>query len=338
MPYRRAIITTFGGPDVLEIIEEPTLPEPGPGEVRVQVLAAGVAFTDTLIRTGSYPDVKDEPPFTPGYDMVGVIDAIGPEVAHLEVGDRVADLTVIGSNAEYLCREADGLVPVPAGLAADDAAALILSYLTAHQMLHRSAQVRPGDRVLIHGAGGAVGTALLQLGRLAGLEMYGTASAEKHAHVIAHGGTPIDYRSEDFVERIATLTEAGVDVVFESVGPANAARSTRALRRGGRLVLFGAMGGDLGSVRGKLRLVGQSIAFVVRSALRRQRRSFYSIAALRSKEPKWFRDDLAALFELATDGKLQPVIGHRTTLDNLAEAHRLVDAAAVEGKIVMTMG
>ncbi|MEM7142095.1 MAG: medium chain dehydrogenase/reductase family protein [Actinomycetota bacterium] len=337
MPYRRVQITRFGGPEVLELVEETTLPEPGPGEVRVRVLAAGVAFTDTLVREGSYPDVKDEPPFTPGYDMVGVVDALGDGVDGVVLGQKVADLTVIGAYSEYLCCAADRLVPVPDALDAADATALILSYVTAYQLLHRVAEVEAGQRVLVHGAGGAVGTAALQLGRLAGVELIGTASAGKRAHVEALGAAVIDYRSEDFVERVAQLAPDGVDVVLDGVGPQNARRSVRALRPGGRLVLFGASGGDMGSLGGKLRLAANSIGLLVRSVFTRRKLAFYSIASLRSKQPDWFREDLTALFDLAARGELTPAIGRRLGLDEIVEAHELIDAFAVEGKIVVTM-
>jgi len=113
MSYKRVIITEFGGPNVLKIIEEATLPEPLPGEVRVKVLTTGAAFTDTMIRKGMYPDVKKKPPFSPGYDMVGVVDKLGHGVTTLKIGQRVADLTVIGAYSEYICLPESRLVPVP---------------------------------------------------------------------------------------------------------------------------------------------------------------------------------------------------------------------------------
>jgi NADPH2:quinone reductase len=166
MSYKRVIITEFGGPEVLEVIEEEVLPEPGPGEVRVKVLATSATFTDTMIRKGKYPDVKEKPPFSPGYDVVGVVDKLGEGVTGLKSGQMVADLTVIGAYAEYICLPASRLVPVPDGLDPAEAVSLVLSYVTPYQMLHRSAKIQRGQRILVHGAGGAVGTAMLQLGKL----------------------------------------------------------------------------------------------------------------------------------------------------------------------------
>jgi NADPH:quinone reductase len=164
MPWTRVRLNAFGGPEELELETVPDLPEPGQGEVRVRVLVTSAAFTDVMIRKGMYPDVKDRPPFTPGYDMVGLVDASGPGATRFRPGDRVADLTTIGAYAEYICLPEDRLTPVPEGVSDVDALGMILSALTPFQMLHRVAKMQAGKSLLIHGAGGAVGTAMLQLG------------------------------------------------------------------------------------------------------------------------------------------------------------------------------
>src|SRR6266852_1644597 len=168
--------------------------------------------------------------------MVGVVDQLGAGVTHLKLGQRVADLTVIGAYSEYLCLPASRLTPVPEGLDPAEAVSLVLSYVTAYQMLHRVAKVEPGQRILIHGAGGAVGEAMLQLGKLLDLEIYGTASKSKHELVKRLGATPIDYQREDFVERVRSLTGDGVDAAFDPIGGDNFKRSFSVLRRGGKLV------------------------------------------------------------------------------------------------------
>ena len=169
MGYKRVVITKFGGPEVLKMVDETILPEPKSGEVRVKVLVTSAAFTDVWIRMGTYPDVKEKPPFSPGYDMVGVVDKLGEGVTRFKVGQRVADLTVIGAYSEYICLPESRLTLVPEGLDPAEAVSLVLSYVTAYQMLHRLARVKQGQRILIHGAGGAVGTAMLQLGKSIGL-------------------------------------------------------------------------------------------------------------------------------------------------------------------------
>jgi len=167
-PRNRVVqVGRFGDPDGLEVVDAP-LPTAGRGEVRVRVLASSVQYTDVLIRRHLYPQTAARrPPFVLGYDVVGEIDQLGDGVRGFQVGDRVADLTVVGSNAAYRTLWADCLTRVPAGLDAAEAATLILSWTTAYQLLHRAARVQRGQRVLVHGAAGAVGQALLALGRLA---------------------------------------------------------------------------------------------------------------------------------------------------------------------------
>ena len=230
MSYKRVVITEFGSPKVLKEIEETKLPEPESGEVRVKVLVTSAAFTDVMIRMGKYPGVKQKPPFSPGYDLVGVVDKLGEAANRFEVGQRVADLTVTGAYSEYVCLPERRLTPVPDGLDPAEAVSLVLSYVTAYQMLHRVAKVKSGQRILIHGAGGAVGTAMIQLGNLLGLEIYGTASKSKHELVASLGATPIDYQTEDFVERIYTLTGDGVDASFDPIGGEHLKRSFSVLR------------------------------------------------------------------------------------------------------------
>ena len=181
-------------------------------------------------------------PFTPGEDIVGVVDKLGEGVSTVEPGQMVAGVTFgdAGGYAEFICLPASELVPVPSGVDPAEAVCLVVNYLTAHMAMHRTANVRSGERILVHGAAGGVGSALLELGKLAGLEMYGTASKYNHELVSALGATPIDYRTEDFVERIRSLTGDGVDAVFDPIGGARQIwRSYRALRKGGRLVWFG---------------------------------------------------------------------------------------------------
>ena len=335
MGYKRVVITEFGGPEVLEIIEETKLPEPKSGEVRVKVLVTSAAFTDVLIRKGIYPDVKEKPPFSPGYDMVGVVDKLGEGVVRFKVGQRAADLTVIGAYSEYICLPESRLTPVPDGLDPAEAVSLVLSYVTAYQMLHRAAKVKLGQRILIHGAGGAVGTAMLQLGKLADLDMYGTVSKSKLELVKLLGATPIDYRSEDFVERILSLTGDGIDAVFDPIGGDNFKRSFSVLRQGGKLVAYGFYNSAMGR--------GGSIPLdFVRLQLLNlwpngRSTEFYSIGAMRHKQADWFSDDLTKLFDLLAQNKIKPIIAARMPLADARRAHDLIEKAEVQGKIVLTV-
>src|SRR5512140_1243007 len=175
MRHTRVIVTHYGGPDALRVLEE-ECPEPKAGEVRVRVLAAGVSLPDVMGRGGIHPETPAVP-FTPGWDLVGVVDRLGAGVSGIEPGQVVAAMPIHGAYAGFVCLPQRELVPVPSGLDAAESVSLVLNYITAYQMMHRSAKVKAGQRVLIHGASGGVGTALLQLGGIAALEMYGTCSS-----------------------------------------------------------------------------------------------------------------------------------------------------------------
>ena len=333
MSYKQVIITEFGGPEVMKVVEKAALPEPAADEVRIKVQATSACFTDTMVRKGIYFDLKKKPPFPPGYDLVGVVDKVGTAVTHLKVGQIVADLTTIGAYTEYICRDANTVVVVPDGVDPAEATSLVLSYVTAYQMLHRTANIQRGQTVLIHGAGGAVGTALLELGKLLDLKMYGTASKPKHALVTRLGGIPIDYRSEDFVERVGV---GKIDAAFDAIGGDNFKRSFKTLKKGGTLVAYGFYDNSMGK-GGSVPLEFMKIALWNlwpngRSA------PFYSIAGLRKKQPDWFREDLATLFDLLAQGKIKPAIERRMKLEDAVEAHRLVEEAAVKGRIVLEVG
>ncbi len=341
--HTRIIVTHYGGPDALQVIEE-ECPEPKRGEVRVKVLAAGVALPDVMAREGFHPETP-RVPITPGWDLVGVVDRLGDGVSGVEPGQTIAAMPISGAYAEFVCLPQRELVPVPAGLDAAEAVSLVLNYITAYQMLHRSVHVRAGQRVLIHGAAGGVGSALLQLGRLAGLEMYGTCSSRGAAAVSDLGGIPIDYREQDFVKEIHRLTGEGVDVVFDGIGGDHVWRSRRALRPGGRVVVYGftgsLQGGRLASGRAggrhRFREAANLGVQVVRSWLLpgRKRMVPYSIQTLKRLRPAWFRQDLVALLDLLQQQKIKPLIAQRLPLTEARQAHELLGKGGVTGKIVL---
>jgi NADPH2:quinone reductase len=201
--HTRIIVTHYGGPDALRMVEE-ECPEPKVGEVRVRVLAAGVSLPDVMAREGVHPETP-RVPFTPGWDLVGVLDRLGDGISGIEPGQIVAALPIHDAYAEFVCLPQRELVPVPSGLDPAEAVSLVLNYVTAYQMLHRSARVRPGQRALIHGAAGGVGTALLQLGRLAELEMYGTCSSRSAPTVSDLGGIP---KGRDWLQVVQVVVNA----------------------------------------------------------------------------------------------------------------------------------
>ena len=340
----RIIVTHYGGPDALQVIEE-NIPDPKPNQVRVRVLAAGVALPDIMMREGIHPETP-KLPFTPGWDFVGVVDQIGDGVSGMEVGQTVAALPIHGAYTEFICVQPRDLVVVPPDLDPAEAVSLVLNYVTAYQMMHRSAKVKPGQSILIHGAAGGVGTALLQLGRLAGVEMYGTCAERDTAAVSTMGAVPIDYQKVDFVKEIQRLTGDGVDVVFESIGGAHIWQSRAALRRGGKVVAYGITGslreGRSTSAhpgkRHRFREIGIWAMYIGRSWLLsgRKRITMYSIQWLRRMRPEMFRKDLSALFGLLRQHKIKPVIAKRLPLVEAKQAHEQLGKGGITGKIVLT--
>jgi NADPH2:quinone reductase len=339
----RIIVAHYGGPDVLEIMEEER-PSPKRGEVRVRMLAAGVGLPDVMMREGIHPETPALP-FTPGWDLIGMVDSVGNGVTGIGVGQVVAALPIHGAYAEYVCLPEHELVPAPPGLDAAEAVCLVLNYITAYQMLHRSARVSPGQSVLIHGAAGGVGSALLQLARIAGLKMYGTCSSSDASVVSEMGAIPIEFQQQDFVKEIHRLTGGGVDAVFDGIGGTHIWRSRKALRPGGKVVAYGLTGslksGRVASGRQGRRQRYRRLAifglYIVGAWLLpgRKRVVPYSIQWLKRLKPAFFRQDLITLFELLRQEKIKPVIAQRFPLAQAREAHELLGRGSVTGKIVL---
>jgi NADPH:quinone reductase len=324
-------LTRFGDADGLHVVDSPP-PKAGPGQVRVRVLASSLNYTDVLIRKHLYPQTAAKHvPFVMGYDVVGEIDQLGEGVHDFKIGDRVADMTVTGSNADYHILRASDLTRVPDGVDPAEAATLILSWTTAYQMLHRAARVKKGQRVLIHGAAGAVGQAQIVLGRIAGLEMWGGAHGQ-HAELIRDlGATPIDYDREDFTR----VVPGGFDVVFDGIGEDGYRRSFAALRPGGLLIAIGYSAG-VQARQGMLK----TLALIARMYLwgllpGGKRTRFYSINVMRARHPDWFKADLARLFQLLKSGAIRPRVAERISFEKVADAHRRLEAGGLEGKIVL---
>lgn len=343
MRHTRIIVTHYGGPDALQVLEE-ECPEPKNGEVRVRVLAAGVALPDVMARAGVHPETPPVP-FTPGWDLVGVVDRLGDGASGVEPGQIVASMSIKGAYAEFICLPQSELIPVPPGLDPAEAVSLILNYVTAYQMMHRSTKVGPGQRALIHGAAGGVGSALLQLGRVAGLMMYGTCSARGASAVSDQGGIPIDYRDQGFVREIHRLTTDGVDVVFDPIGGAHLWQSRKALRPGGTVVGYGLRsslrGEGLASSRPgrRQRFRGTAVfaLYIAGGWLLPGRRRIvpYSIQTLKRLKPEWFRQDLIALLDLLQRKEIKPIIAQRLPLAAARQAHERLEKGGVTGKIVL---
>jgi len=355
---KRVIVDRYGGPEVLRLVEDDD-PRPGVGEVRVRVLAAGVSFTDAQLRAGTYLGVP-KPPFTPGYELIGVVEELGPSCASLQVGAHIAALTVWGAYAEQVCiLEADA-VEVPEDLDPARIVSLVLPYMTAYQLLHRTAKAIPGETVLVHGAAGRVGIAVLELGTLAGLRLFGTCSARDRAAVERFGAVAIDYQSEDFLARSRQLRRQGVDVVLDGIGGVLSLRSFRALRSGGRLVVFGhyaTLTHGHRSWTGWIEWYAATAAVALRGLLSPHRQVLtYRIQKLRGnrrqwvpasgrspalpvgggpRNPDWYREDFLALLQLLREDKIHPVVAERLPLADARRAHERLERSASVGKLVL---
>ena len=346
----RLEIQAFGGPEVIRLVEAAELPQPGPGEVRIGVEASSLVFTDMLIRRNLYPVLKLPLPLTLGYDLIGRVDAVGPGVNRWRIGDRVADLTQVGGNATHVVRPAERLVEVPKGLAATQAEPLILSYLTAYQALFREAEAKPGDTVLVLGASGAVGLAALDLCRAMGLTAVGVASAQRESTVTGLGATFVAYDAGDASARLDRLARdlQGFKVILDVArGEALSAVIAR-LAPGGRLVALGFSAAfrnarKAGRARPSLLArLGFALDFLriqwLSSRWGSSRRvAFYDISGRRERLPQDFQDDLSTLFGLLEAGRITPHVQRVFSLQEAVEAHRLIEAGQVEGRLVLAL-
>ncbi|CAA9382512.1 MAG: Quinone oxidoreductase [uncultured Rubrobacteraceae bacterium] len=326
------VMTREGGPEVLETHRR-ELPAPGPGQVVVRVEAAGVAFSEVQMLKGRYFG-QPKFPFVPGYDLVGEVEGVGEGVDREMVGTRVAALTETGAWAESVALDAKDAAPVPDGLDPADAVAAVTNGVTAWQMLHRAASVRPGQTVLVHGASGGVGTLLVQLARLAGADVIGTASARKHGYVRSLGAVPVDYR-DDVPARVREISLGGVDAVFDHVGGPGLVDSYKMLRRGGTMVTYGSASTLDGAghwIRPYLPIFARVLRWTATPDGKKA--TFYYV----KRWPRFFREDLAAVLALLAEGKIEAHAATRMPLEKASEALGFLSSGEASGKVVLVPG
>jgi NADPH:quinone reductase-like Zn-dependent oxidoreductase len=328
---QRIIAQHTGGPEVLVLSEE-SIPEPGPGEVRVKVLAAGVAFGDLLWMSGVVPG-SPKPPFTPGYDFVGVVDKLGAGVGSFAAGQRVAALVQTGGYAEYSCWPQDALTPVGNDIDPAKLICLTLNYITAYVLIVRVGELSAGQHVLVHGAGGGMGTAMLDLCRMMGIQAFGTASQGKHELVKGLGGIPIDYQREDFVEVVNR--EGGVDMVVDHIGGSHLVRSFKCLRPEGTLVSTSSYAAALGqsgmleSLVGLIRLQFWNLWPNRRSAL------LFDVTTYYKKNPGMYNQDLQVLIDHLVARQLNPVLDTTFPMEEGKQALEYLRDGKAKGKVVL---
>ncbi|MBK9925207.1 MAG: zinc-binding dehydrogenase [Anaerolineales bacterium] len=328
MKYKSVVVTKRGGPEVLQVREN-DVRLPTSNEVRIKVLAAGVGRTDINYRYGLSP-FAPKVPFVPGYEMMGTVDAIGDRVTKVAVGDRVAALIGHGGYSEMIYLRQEDLAPVPPSLDPAEVVTVVLNYVSAYQMLHRVAKVKAGDKVLINGASGGMGTALLELGKIAGLKMYGTASQNKHNILKEFGAIPVDYRNQDFVEVIRDAEPTGLDFVFEGIGGEHSSdRALSLLRHGGKLVAYAAPAGLFSMVKDLFKRMQVNLLSKGKTT------EFYGITALYLVDKKPFMEDLPKLFKMLQEDKIKPVIAARLSLLEARKANEMLESGQVTGNLVL---
>ena len=328
--YRAVMLKKAGGAPVLQCVELP-IEQPGAGQLRVRVHAAGVGSPELIMLAGKYAYAPRRP-FVPGYEIAGVVDALGAGVTGFEVGHRVAALTLNGGYGELLVSEAAHFLPIPDEVSDVEAAAVILNYVTAWQIIHRIANVQAGQSALVTGAAGGLGTAVLQLLRLAGVKTYGAAAAHRQCAVRKFGATPIDCRAGPIDRLTCAFEPHGVDYVFDAMGGANIGQCIRATRRGGTIVGTGFLGAT-----GRLAALALFVSLFVRARLSGRHGAFYGISTLYRKGPKFVHEDLPKIFALVADKRIEPLVAQTYPLLDAKRAIELLATGAVEGKIVLTM-
>ena len=319
------------------VIHNNELSQPATGQVIVRVDASGISFAEQAMRRDRYPG-QPAFPFVPGYDLVGTVVAIGPDVEASWMGKRVAALTKTGGWASYSLRAANELLPVPDGVDPAEAEALVVNGLTAWQMLHRKAQIKSGQTIVVHGANGGVGTTLVQLALHAGVRVIGLASLRHHATLKEQGVEPVDYTDPAWAAQIRQLAPDGVDAVFDNVGGAGLTHSFGLLKRGGTLVSYAIASAmqKTGSMIPKfIRLIAQLTWW---NLLPNERRAlFYDVMAGRGSQAFQTRsqDDFAQIMNLLASGVLTPRIAARFPLDHIQQAMELAESRTVYGKVIL---
>jgi NADPH2:quinone reductase len=334
MENERVVIRGYGAPSMLQVIHEPA-PIPANGEVRIRVEAAGVSFGDVLQRLGLFFAGAPGMPYTPGYDVVGTVDAVGPDVDSVRVGDRVAALTLFGGYARYVCVPAEHVVTgVPGDLDAIKAVALVLNYTTAFQMLRRVANVRAGQSILVYGASGGVGTALLDLARHLGIIVAAAGSQRWQESFKGQAELLFDERDAASVETLRRFRPDGFDFAFDGLGGSHVWRTRSMVAKRGKLVAFGITSavkpGRPGSVIGDRLLLLLAFAKVFRCP------AVEAVSMDRHKNtPPGINEDIRAVIELLHNRAINPRIGATFALADAEQAHRLIESRNNVGKIVL---
>ena len=338
----RAVVQTGnGGPEVLQVQEKPD-PPVGPGEVRIDVKAAGINFADTMARVGLYPDAP-KPPCVLGYEVAGKVESVGDGVDSPKVGDKVMAGTRFGGQASLVTVPADQALPLPKGWSFEQGAAFPVNYATAYVALAIMGGLRKGDRVLIHAAAGGVGISATQIARLRGAEIFGTASASKHDAIRAQGvDHAIDYRTQDFEQEVRRITGGeGLDVVMDALGPTSFRKDYRLLRQGGRLIMYGASelstqaGRSIPTIaRNLLSMPMSTMPWWKSLSILNENKGVFGLNMLHWQDREGL-DRVIESMSAELEGKIDPVVAEAFPFDQAGEAHRFIGERRNIGKVVL---
>jgi synaptic vesicle membrane protein VAT-1 len=340
---RAVVITRHGGPEVLRVEERPD-PPVGPGEVRIVVRAAGINFADLMARSGVYPDAPPTPCVV-GYEVGGEVETVGEGVEGVSEGDRVTAATRFGGHAELVTVPASSTFALPNQVSFEQGAAFPVNYGTAYAALVVMGGLREGDRVLIHAAGGGVGTAATQLAKARGAEVFGTASETKHEAIRAQGvDHAIDYRSRDFAAEVLRITDGeGVDVIIDALGPESFRKDYRILRQGGRLIMYGLADVQTGDtrnlpavLRNLARMPFATLPWWKSLSMMNENKGVFGLNMLHWWDEEGtlerFSEPLTALLD---GGVVQPVVAESFPFDRAGDAHRFIQERRNIGKVVL---
>ena len=340
---RAVVITKHGGPEVLQVEERPD-PPVGPGEVRIDVKAAGINFADTMARTGLYPDAPPLPCVV-GYEVAGEIESVGEGVEDHKPGDRVVAGTRFNGQAELVTVRSDMAYPLPGKLSFEEGAAFPVNYATAQAGLVVMGGLDAGERALIHAAAGGVGISATQIAKLRGAEVFGTASASKHDAIREQGvDHAIDYRSQDFAEEVMRITGGeGVDMIFDALGPTSFRKGYRILRPGGRLIMYGASEVQTGEKRNLMaaaRLVMKTplatMPWWKSLGVMNENKGVFGLNMLSWWDQEGGLDRvLEPLLPQLENGDLRPVVAEAFPFDRAPDAHRFIAERRNVGKVVL---
>jgi len=340
---RAVVITEHGGPDVLRVLERPD-PPVGPGEVRIAVKAAGINFADTLARTGLYPDAP-KVPCVVGYEVAGEVESVGDGVASVKAGDRVVAGTRFNGQAELVTVAQSMVYALPAQLSFEEGAAFPVNYATAQAGLVVMGGLKPGERVLIHAAAGGVGISATQIAKRIGAEVFGTASASKHAAIREQGvDHAIDYRTQDFAAEVRRITGGqGIDVAFDALGPSSFRKDYRLLRSGGRLIMYGAsevQSGEQRSLPTALRTLAKSpfasMPWWKGLGVMNENKGVFGLNMLSWWDAEGGLDRvIEPLLPALEAGQLKPVVAAAFPFDDAPDAHRFIAERRNVGKVVL---